>query len=95
MNNFNAWPGLNDHIHGDEHYRDYLGPEAIDQIDVILAIDSGTATNDGMSHYEWCKRIAESDEMYSIIKRIVKNRHNPAFAELANDIELAIEGWLP
>jgi hypothetical protein len=87
--------GRNDNVHGDEQYRDYLGPEAIDYIDVLLAIDAGTGTHDGMHYYHWCQRIAESDEMTEIIKHIVKNRKNPAFAELINNIELAIEGWLP
>lgn len=92
--NFNTWPGLNDRIHGDE-YREHLGAEAIDYIDVLRAIETSTSTNDGMSYYEWCQRIAECDEFVEIIKRIVKNRHNPAYAELINDVESAIEGWLP
>ena len=87
--------GRNDHIHGDENYRDHLGAEAIDYIDVLHAIEAGTSTPDGMHYYHWCTRIAESDEMTEIIKHIVKNRKNPAFAELINNIELAIEGWLP
>jgi hypothetical protein len=29
------------------------------------------------------------------MQRIIKDRHNPAFAEIMNDIEAAIEGWLP
>ena len=94
MTNFNAWPGLNDRIHGDE-YREHLGAEAIDYIDVLRAIETSTSTPDGMSYYEWCQRIAECDEFVEIIKRIVKNRHNPAYAELINDVESAIEGWLP
>ena len=93
--NFNTWPGRNDHIHGDEHYRDHLGAEAIDYIDVLHAIEASTGTHDGMHYYHWCQRIAESDEMTEIIKHIVKNRKNPAFAELINNVELAIEGWLP
>ncbi len=87
--------GRYDHLHGDEEYRDYLGPEAIDYIDVLLAIEAETGTHDGMHYYHWCTRIAESDEMTEIIKHIVKNRKNPAFAELINNVELAIEGWLP
>jgi hypothetical protein len=93
--NFNTFPGRNDHIHGDEDYRDNLGAEAIDYIDVLHAIEAGTSTPDGMHYYHWCTRIAESEEMTEIIKHIVKNRKNPAFAELINNIELAIEGWLP
>lgn len=86
--------GRYDHIHGDE-YREHLGAEAIDLFDVLFAIEGGTSTNDGMSYYEWCRRIAECDEYIDIIQRIVKNRHNPAYAELINDVEAAIEGWLP
>jgi hypothetical protein len=93
--NFNTFAGRNDNVHGDEGYRDYLGPEAIDVIDVVLAIEAETGTHDGTHYYHWCKRVAESDEIIEIIKKIVKNRHNPAFAELINDVEAAIEGWLP
>ena len=87
--------GRNDHIHGDEQYRDHLGAEAVDYIDVLHAIEAETSTSDGMHYYHWCQRIAECDEYLEIIKRIVKNRHNPAYAELINDVEAAIEGWLP
>jgi len=90
--NFNTFEGRNDHIHGDEGYRD---AEAIDVIDVLFAIDAETGTADGRHHYYWCQRIAESDEMTDIIKHIVKNRHKPEFAELINLVELGIEGWLP
>lgn len=91
--NFNAWPGLNDHIHGDEHYYN-RGPDRIDSYDVIFAIEKGTSTNDGMSHHEWIKRICEGDEITTIMQHIIKNRHNPAFSEIMNEIEIAIEGWL-
>jgi hypothetical protein len=87
--------GRYDHLHGDEEYRDHLGAEAIDYIDVLRAIEAETGTHDGMHYYHWCQRIAESDEMTTIIKHIVKNRHKPEFAEIMNEIELAIEGWLP
>lgn len=87
--------GRNDHIHGDEEYREHLGAESVDVIDVILAIDAETGTHDNMHYYHWCRRVAESDEIIDIIKRIVKNRRNPAYAELINDVEAAIEGWLP
>jgi hypothetical protein len=82
--------GRNDHIHGDEH----LGAEAIDLYDVIFAIDKGTSTTDGTSHYEWIGRICVGDEITTIMQHIIKNRHNPAFAEVMNEIEIAIEGWL-
>jgi hypothetical protein len=87
--------GRYDNVHGDEDYRDHLGAEAIDYIDVLHAIEAGTSTPDGMHYYHWCTRIAESDEMTEIIKHIVKNRHKKEFAEIMNNIELAIEGWLP
>jgi hypothetical protein len=87
--------GRNDHIHGDEEYRDHLGAEAVDLYDVIFAIEKGASTHDGMSHHEWIGRICEGDEITSIMQRIIKDRHNPAFAEIMNDIEAAIEGWLP
>jgi hypothetical protein len=87
--------GRNDNIHGDEQYREHLGAEAVDLYDVIFAIEKGASTHDGHSHYDWIKRISESDEMTTIIQHIIKNRHNYAFAEIMNELEAAIEGWLP
>ena len=92
--NFNNWPGRNDGVHGDEHYRDHLGAEAIDFIDVLRAIEASTGTHDGTYYHEWITRICAGDEITTIIKHIVKNRHKPEFAELMTEIELAIEGWL-
>jgi hypothetical protein len=85
--------GSNDHIHGDERYYKRQTP-AVDMYDVIWAIESDTGTHDGMSHYEWTKRICEGDEIFKIMQLIVKNRRNPAFAEIMNEVETAIEGWL-
>jgi hypothetical protein len=87
--------GRNDNIHGDEQYREHLGAEAVDLYDVIFAIRDGASTHDGHSHHDWIRRICEGDEITSIMQRIIKDRHNPAFAEIMNDIEAAIEGWLP
>jgi hypothetical protein len=83
--------GRNDHIHGDEDYRDV---EKVDLYDVIFAIRDGTSTQDGLSHHDWIRRICDGDEITTIIRHIVKNRHKPEFAELTNKIEIAIEGWL-
>jgi hypothetical protein len=86
--------GRNDNIHGDEQYRDHLGAEAVDLYDVIFAIEKGASTHDGMSHHEWIGRICEGDEITTIMQHIIKNRKNPAFAEIMNEIEIAIDGWL-
>ncbi len=90
----NPEAGRNDNIHGDEQYRDHLGAEAVDLYDVIFAIEKGASTHDGMSHHEWIGRICEGDEITTIMQHIIKNRKNPAFAEIMNEIEIAIEGWL-
>ena len=90
----NPEAGRNDNIHGDEQYRDHLGAEAVDLYDVIFAIEKGASTHDGMSHHEWIGRICEGDEITTIMQHIIKNRKNPAFAEIMNEIENAIEGWL-
>ena len=84
--------GRHDHIHGDEDYQD---AEAIDLYDVIFAIEKGGSTTDGTSHHEWIKRICSGDEITTIVTRIVKNRHQKEYAEVMNEIEIAIEGWLP
>ena len=86
--------GRNDNIHGDEQYREHLGAERVDLYDVIFAIEKGASTHDGMSHHEWIGRICEGDEITTIMQHIIKNRKNPAFAEIMNEIEIAIEGWL-
>ena len=83
--------GRNDKIHGDENYRD---AEPVDFYDVIFAIDKGTSTHDGHSHHDWIRRICDGDEITTIIRHIVKNRHKPEFGEIMNEIEIAIEGWL-
>ena len=90
----NPEAGRNDNIHGDEQYRDHLGAEAVDLYDVIFAIEKGASTHDGMSHHEWIGRICEGDEITTIMQHIIKNRKNPALAEIMNEIEIAIEGWL-
>ena len=87
--------GRYDHLHGDEEYRDYLGPETLDIYDVIFAIEKGGSTTDGTSYHEWIHHICAGDEITAIMQHVIKNRHNPAFAEIMNEIELAIEGWLP
>jgi len=86
--------GRNDNIHGDEQYREHLGAEAVDLYDVIFAIEKGASTHDGYSHHDWIKRICEGDEITTIMQHIIKNRANPAFAEIMNQVEAAIEGWL-
>ena len=86
--------GRNDNIHGDEQYREHLGAERVDLYDVIFAIRDGASTHDGMSHHEWIQRICAGDEITTIMQHIIKNRHNPAFSEIMNEIDIAIEGWL-
>lgn len=86
--------GRNDHIHGDEEYREHLGAERVDLYDVIFAIRDGASTHDGISHHEWIHRICAGDEITTIMQHIIKNRHNVAFSEIMNEIEIAIEGWL-
>ncbi len=86
--------GRFDNVHGDEDYKDNLGAEKVDLYDVIFAISYGASTHDGHSHHDWIQRICEGDEITTIMRHIVKNRNNPAFAEIMNEIETAIEGWL-
>lgn len=91
--NISSESGRNDNVHGDEHY--YLDEiEAVDVYDVIFAIDASKSTQDGISHHQWIQRICDGDEITKIMQHIIKNRHNPAFAEIMNEIETAIEGWL-
>jgi hypothetical protein len=86
--------GRFDNVHGDEDYKDNLGAEKVDLYDVIFAIRDGASTHDGHSHHDWIQRICEGDEITTIMQHIIKNRANPAFAEIMNQVEAAIEGWL-
>jgi hypothetical protein len=86
--------GRFDNVHGDEDYKDNLGAEKVDLYDVIFAIRDGTSTHDGHSYHDWIQRICEGDEITIIMQEIIKNRANPAFAEIMNQVESAIEGWL-
>jgi hypothetical protein len=83
--------GRNDHIHGDENYRD---AEPVDLYDVIFAIRDGSLTQDGLSYHDWIRRICDGDEITKIMQHIINNRHKHEFAEIMNEIEAAIEGWL-
>ena len=83
--------GRHDHIHGDEDYQD---AEAIDLYDVIHCIEKGTSTAELTSHHEWIKRICDTDQITMIMQEIIKNRHKPEFAEIMNNVEAAIEGYL-
>jgi hypothetical protein len=84
--------GRYDNLHGDEDYQD---AEPLDMYDVIFAIEAETSTSDGMSHHQWIKRICAGDEITNIMQHIIKNRHKKEYAEIMNEIEIAIEGWLP
>jgi hypothetical protein len=85
--------GRNDHIHGDEIPEGYYLVK-LDVFDVINCIEKGTSTAELTSHHEWIKRICAGDEITIIMQEIIKNRHNPAFAEIMNNVEAAIEGHL-
>ena len=85
--------GRNDNIHGDEIPDGYYLVK-IDSYDVIKAIEYGTSTADLTSHHEWIKRICDTDQITIIMQEIIKNRHKPAFAEIMNNVEAAIEGYL-
>ena len=84
--------GRNDNVHGDEHY--FNDVEPVDVFDVTFAIAKGTSTQDGISHHQWIDRICSGDEITKIMQIIIKKRHNPEFAEIMNEIEAAVEGWL-
>lgn len=88
--NFNAWPGLNDHIHGDEHYYDYLSAIEEQTTDDVLEIIATNSTG----AYDWIKLLSESDALYHLVVILSKGRNKPEYAELLDALKHEIKGWL-
>jgi hypothetical protein len=62
--------------------------------DILNVLEHRTLDDDGLSWFEWHKRIQNGDALYNIVQKLAKNRHDPRYADLVKEIEDEIEGWL-
>jgi calcineurin-like phosphoesterase family protein len=82
--------GRYDHLHGDEHYYDYLGAIKDQNVDDVIKI---IADNDSGA-YDWIKLLADTDALYHLVVIISKGRNKPEYKELLEALKTEIEGWL-
>jgi hypothetical protein len=90
MNNFNAWPGLNDHIHGDEHYYDYIDELKNANVDDVIKL----IADGGSDAYEWLKLLKDGDILYHLLIILCKGKDKPEYREMLKELKIEIEGWL-
>jgi len=62
--------------------------------DVMDVIQFYGIDKDGLHWLDWFKRIQGGDALHNIVMLIVRNRHDPKYAELVKELEDEIEGWL-
>lgn len=62
--------------------------------DVMNVIQFHGIDKDGLDWLSWYKRIASGDALHNIVMILVRNRQDPKYAELVNELEAEIEGWL-
>lgn len=86
MNNFNAWAGRYDHLHGDEDYQDQE-PQSADDVMALIA-------NGGQFSYDWIKQLAETDALYHLLVIVCKGRHKPEYRELVEAVKDEIRGFI-
>jgi hypothetical protein len=65
-----------------------------DANDVMNVIQFHGIDKDGLHWLDWFKRIQSGDALHNIVLFIVRNRKDPKYAELVNELEAEIEGWL-
>lgn len=63
--------------------------------DVMDVIQFCGIDKDGMHWMDWYNRIKTGDAFYNITMILVRDRKNPHFAELIDQLDAEIEGWLP
>lgn len=81
--NFEDMPGATDWQHTGQSVKD-----------IMDVIEHRTLDDDGLSWVEWHKRLESGDALYNIVQKLLKNRNNPHYADLIEEIEAEIEGWL-
>jgi hypothetical protein len=76
----------------DDDERFNLNTNTVD--DVMDVIQFSGIDKDGLHWMDWYKRIQSGDALYNITMIIVRNRKDPQFAELIDQLNAEIEGWL-
>jgi hypothetical protein len=82
--------GRNDHIHGDEHYYDYLSAVKDQTVDDVVSI----IADNGSGAYDWIKLLADTDALYHLVVIVSKGRNKPEYSELLKALKIEIEGFL-
>jgi hypothetical protein len=65
-----------------------------DANDVMDVIQFSGIDKDGLHWLDWYKRIQAGDAFYNITMKLVRNRKDPKYAELIEELEAEIGGWL-
>ena len=65
-----------------------------DANDVMDVIQFHGIDKDGLDWLSWYKRIASGDALHNIVMVLVRNRTDPKYKELIEELEAEIEGWL-
>ena len=76
----------------DDNERFNLDTQNADE--VMDVIQHSGIDKDGMHWLDWFERIESGDALYNIVMIIVKNRKDPKYKELVEELEAEIEGWL-
>ena len=63
--------------------------------DVMDVLQFCGIDKDGMHWMDWYNRIKTGDAFYNITMILLRDRKNPHFAELIDQLDAEIEGWLP
>jgi len=65
-----------------------------DANDVMNVIQHHGIDEDGIHWLDWFERIEGGDALFNIVTILVKNRKDPKYKELVEELEAEIEGWL-
>ena len=77
-------------MNDDERFNIYIQ----DANDVMDVIQFSGIDKDGLHWMDWYKRIQSGDALYNITMILVRNRKDPHFAELIDQLDAEIGGWL-
>jgi hypothetical protein len=78
-------------MNDDERFNIYIQ----DANDVMDVIQFSGIDKDGLHWMDWYKRIQSGDALYNITMILVRNRKDPHFAELIDQLDAEIGGLLP
>jgi len=76
----------------DDDERFNLNTQTADE--VMDVIEHSGIDQDGIHWLDWFERIEGGDALYNIVMILVKNRKDPKYKELVEELEAEIEGWL-